>query len=238
MKFQHLWVLFGLLFGSAVWAEVTIYGAGIPGLYQKDGKGVYDTVVNKTLVEKGLAKLKVLPPARADSEFSNCQNCCFGPANKNPEFYSFGADVLETEAMNTALVYIFSAPGKPTYSTYGELKGKKVGTRRGMIYGNSFEAAGLTVKVGNKLEQNIKMLESGRLDAMVAYVPDVYLVLAAMGKDTLPHLKTSPVAVHKDNLVCRGVKQEFIDQFNQNLSALSQSGELKNILGDSYVEPL
>lgn len=237
MKASYLGACYLALFSSVLCAEVTIIGTDIPGLHQQDGKGVYDVIVNQTLVSKGLGALKVLPPARAEAEFKSCQNCCFSPANKNPEFYDFGGDVSVSEPMNVAKVYIFSAPGKRPFSSYADLKGKKVGVRRGMIYGNSFDAANLKASEANSLEQNIKKLETGRIDAMVAYVPDAYLALSGMGKGEFPHTKDQPTAIHNDALVCRGVPAGFLDQFNQNLKALSSSGKLNSILGDSYVAP-
>lgn len=237
MKANYLAAGLLALFSGVLCAEVVIIGTDIPGLHQKDGKGVYDIIVNDTLVSKGLATLKVLPPARAEAEFTSCQNCCFSPANKNPDFYSYGGDVTESLPMNVAKVYIFSAPGKNAFSSYSDLKGKKVGVRRGMNYGNSFGSAKLKASEANSLEQNIKKLETGRIEAMVAYVPDAYLALKDMGKDEFPHKKDKPTAVHNDALVCRGVPAGFLDKFNTNLKALTSSGKLKSILGDSYVAP-
>jgi hypothetical protein len=237
MRVSYLGACLLALFSGALWAQVNIIGTDIPGLHQKDGKGVYDVIINQTLVSKGLGSLKVLPPARAEAEFSSCQNCCFSPANKNPEFYDFGGDVSKSEPMNVAKVYIFSAPGKSAFGGYGDLKGKKVGVRRGMIYGKSYDGANLKASEANTLEQNIKKLETGRIDAMVAYVPDAYLAFMGMGKKHFPHMTEKPAAVHDDALVCRGVPAGFVDKFNGNLKMLSDSGKLKSILGDSYVAP-
>ncbi len=234
---KWLCITITMLLSTSLWAQVNIIGTDIPGLHQKDGKGVYDMIINQTLLSKDLATLKVLPPARAEAQFESCQNCCFSPANKNPDFYNFGSDVMVSEPMNVAKVYIFSAPGKKAIASYADLKGKKTGVRRGMNFGKSFVAANLKASEANSLEQNIKKLENGRIDAMVAYVPDAYLAFSGMGKGEFPHTKTKPVAVHNDALVCRGVSAGFIEKFNGNLKKLSDSGKLKSILGDSYVAP-
>ena len=62
MKASYLGACLLALFSSALCAEVAIIGTDIPGLHQKDGKGVYDIIVNEALVSKGLANLKVYPP--------------------------------------------------------------------------------------------------------------------------------------------------------------------------------
>jgi len=230
---KGLYAIILTVISSSLWAETTIIGVEIPGLHQKDGGGVYDVIINGALVSTGMAKLKVLPPARADADFEACQNCCYSPANKNPEFYSFGSDIVESEPMDVAKVYIFSPPGKGVYSSLQELKGKKVATRHGMNYGKSFNNANLKVSAANSLEQNIKKLEGGRTDAMVAFIPDAYLTFKSMGKSEFPHAKDKPVAVHKDALVCRGVSANFVEEFNKKLKSLSASGELDKILNGS-----
>ncbi len=121
---------------SYLWAETTIIGVEIPGLHQKDGGGVYDVILNGILVSTGVASLKVLPPARADAGFEACQNCCYSPANKNPEFYSFGSDTKESDPMDVAKVYIFSAPGKSVYSSLQALRVRRSLLGAAWVMGN------------------------------------------------------------------------------------------------------
>ena len=206
-----------LFCSTQAFAQVKVIGIEIPGLHDKSGNGEYDKIVNKALVSKGKAILKVLPPARAEAEFKNCNNCCFSPANKNPDFYDFGSDIVQTKPMNTAKVYIFTAPGSTIISSLDGLKGKKIGTRKGMPYGNAFNNAGLTVNEVSDIEKNITKLKNGRIDAFVAYVPDAYIAFDAMGIPAFPHAEDKPIATHPDSLVCRGVDKEIINTFNAQL---------------------
>ena len=120
-----------LICNSVFSATTTIIGTDIKGLHQTDGKGEYDQIINKTLVSKGLATLKILPPARAESEFIACANCCWSPANLNKEFYNFNFEPKVTEPMGVAKIYIFTAPGKPVLDNLESLKGLKVGIVHG-----------------------------------------------------------------------------------------------------------
>ena len=45
------------------------------------------------------------------------------------------------------------------------------------------------------------------------------------------------MAVHPDAMVCKNVSGDFIKTFNDGVKALGNSGRLKAILGDGYVEP-
>ncbi len=113
-------------------AQVTIYAYDIPGLYQDDSGGVYDHIVNKLVAQSGEAKLEVLPGLRAEKKFASCMNCCITPANTNPKFYDFGPDVVATDPMNVAEIYIFSKAGTPAIKSTDALEGKRVGIRQGM----------------------------------------------------------------------------------------------------------
>ncbi|KPA11488.1 Extracellular solute-binding protein, family 3 [Candidatus Magnetomorum sp. HK-1] len=227
---SFFFVSYGLLF-----AEVIIYGIEIPGLHQKDGKGVYDLILKETVVKAKLATLKIYPPARAEKTFADCQNCCFSPANKNPEFYEFGDDIVQTDPMNFAKIYIFVNQGQPPIYRLEDLRDKKVGIRHGMPYGKSFEKAKLKTDIVTKLELNIKKVQKGHIDAFIAYIPDAYKAFRTLGISPYPYDISNPIAIHPDRLVCRGVEPEFITKFNELLKQLRTSGRLRDILGDNYV---
>ncbi len=236
MKRIVLLIAVMLLTAAVSQAEVRIIGIDIPGLYQKDGKGVYDQVVGEVVVKQGLAAVQTLPPARAENDFSKCLNCCMSPANGNPEFYELGPDMTVSDPMNHARVYVFTRKGEPLINSLEGLKGKKNGIRHGMPYGKSFENADLNVQKAHTLASNFKKLEKGRLDAVVAYIPDAYIYFKEQGMEPFPHDVDRPLVAHDDALLCRGVDQSFMDAFNSGLKGLRDSGKLKSLLGDGYVE--
>ncbi len=206
-----------VLCSQVVYAETTIYGIEIPGLHEKNKSGAYDKIIDETLLKPGLANLKVLPPAKAEDNFSKCTDCCFSPANTNEEFYDFGKDVVKTKPMGIAKIYIFTGNGQKTINNLSDLKGKKVGARFGMPYGKTFDSAGLNVEMVKTIGSNIKKLDKGRIDAFVAYVPDAYDAFKSLGIEPYPHDIDNPIAVHEDCLVCRDVPVEVINTFNKGL---------------------
>lgn len=212
-------VLFMLtfMFVCSANAEVKVIALDIPGLHQKDGKGAYDEVITKSVVNSGKAKIVILPPARAEAEFTKCTNCCLSPANNNPEFYDYGDEVVVTKPMDTAKVYIFTGKGKAVLSSLDSLKGKKVGARIGMPYGKTFDNSGIEAKLVSEIGTNIKKLDSGRIDAFIAYVPDAYIAFEKLNVPAYPHDKANPIAIHPDSLVCKGASKEFISTFNSSI---------------------
>lgn len=226
-----------VFFSPACLATVTVHGLSIPGLHQKDGKGSYDQIIAAMFpAESGKVDIQVTIPARAEQKFSKCTQCCVSPANKNPEFYDYPASMLVSDPMNMARVYIFSAEGSAPIAGLDALKGKKVGVRRGMPYGKTFDSMNLDTVPVITIKANVQKLQKSRIDAFIAYVPDAYMEFEEMGIAPLVHAKDRPVAEHPDGLVCKGVSQAFIDEFNQKLDGLRQSGKLRQILGASYIE--
>lgn len=189
-----------------------IIGIDIPGLHNNDGKGIYDQVIHSVSNER----IILMTPERAVNAYESCVDCCISPANKNPDFYNYGAGHIVSKPMFTAKIYIFSKPGDAAISDVALLSGKKVGARKGMPYGDNVESSGARFMRVDKLSQNIKKLERGRLDYIIAYTPDIYDVFDSMEKSPFPHVAASPVASHEDSLLCKDTPENraLIEKLN------------------------
>jgi len=215
----------------------TIYAIEIPGVYQEDKQGAYDKVLKKTRILNSLAILKTYPPIRAQLMFKQCTNCCFTPANSLKSFYQFKGDIVETDAINIAKIFIFVKEGQKPIDNLSALSGKNIGARTGMPYGDILINKNLNVHYVDTIEQNIKKLALNRIDAFIAYVPDAYNAFKQLHIKPLPHNKAKPLAIHPDRLVCKGVTKKLITTFNKNLHKLKQRKQLKALLGHSYIAP-
>ena len=217
--------------------KAKIYAIDIPGIFQQDKQGAYDKVLQKTRILNKLATLEIYPPARAQLMFKYCTNCCFTPANALKQFYFFDNNVVETDAMNIAKIYIFVKEGRQPINKLSALKGKNIGARTGMPYGNILKNTQFNIDYVDTIEQNIKKLALGRIDAFIAYVPDAYNVFNKLNMKPLPHNKAKPLAIHPDRLVCKNVDHSLISTFNKNLNKLKENKNLKTLLGNSYIKP-
>jgi hypothetical protein len=209
-----------LIGGTAHTEELTIYGLDILGLHQTDQKGDYDRIIDRLKPKIATPfKIEVIPAARAFSQFEKCQSCCISPANKNPEFYNYGDDFIDTTPMNRADIYIWTKPGTAPIGDVNSLIGKRVGARIGFPYGKTIESK-LDLQRVSTIEANIRLLEAGRLDAFVDYVPDSYSVFEKEGKEPFPHNKDKPVLYHNDSILCHRNAQSsaFINEFNQAIA--------------------
>lgn len=216
---------------------VTVISPVIPGLHQSDHNGVFDIVINKLLVESGLAVHRVLPTKRSYFEFEKCQSCCFSPDNLDPLFQAPNTDLVETLPINIAKIYIFTRKGDKTLSHLSQLSGKRVGVKHGTTYGKQIDEAELNRIPANSILQNMKMLDQNRVDAVIAYIPDMFKVFQEIDAERFDYQEGSPLAIYKDSLVCKSVSESFIQHFNQSLIQLEESGELKQMLGLYYLPP-
>ena len=219
---------------TSVAKDTLLIGTIIPGLHQSDFLGKYDKIISLILNEqRGIVRAN-FPPARADSVFATCNSCCISPSNKNPDFHDYAAHVVTTNAFNVAKAYIFTAPGKEPLSDLSELHGKVVGVRFGMPYGKAFDATVKTKLAVSQMQEHIRLMELGHLDAFVAYAPDVYQMFELERIEPFPHDPEKPFAIHPDALSCKGVSEQFIDYFNQRLSELVENGTLSALLDVRY----
>jgi len=212
---------------------ITIYGLDIPGLHQKDGQGVYDLVLKKVSEQGVDTKLFVLPVNRAEKLLKACKSCCLTPANKSTDFYDYGDEYITTDSMFTAKIFAWTLPDTPPISSLDELKGKRVGGRLGMPYGQTIENSSIKIVLVPTIEANMKKLKHNRLDAFIAYTPDAFTSFENMKEEVYSHAADKPLAVHHDQIVCKKsvATEDFVKNFNSTLSVMRTDGVLEKIVG-------
>ncbi len=233
MNVPFLALLFLLSYGSPslLFAKVDIIGIERLGAHQLDGRGVYDQILSKTLLKNQLARLQVYPAARAKVNFKKCSNCCLSPANNDSNASGFDEGFQQTDSMNINRAYIFVNQGAAMIRSLDGLKNKAVGVERGVSYGKLIDNGQLTLRAVDRAEDLLQLLDKGRIDAFLAFAPDIYTVFRALDREPLPHQVNRPIAVVPQRLVCKGVSPGFIDQFNAMLGDLATEEGAKPLLG-------
>jgi len=204
--------------GIALADNLPIYALEITGLYQADGRGAYDQILVQAAPDTQIIRTSA---AQAFSHFEKCTDCCLSPANTQPEFYPYQQGFIQTNPINLADIYIWSPPGMPVIDNIDALIGKRVGARIGFPYGKTIEQKLNLQRVAN-IETNIYLLESGRLDAMIEYVPDAYVIFDNLGKTPFPHHQGAPILSHQDAILCHDTPQgrDFVAAFNKGLTRI------------------
>lgn len=226
------------LFAAAATVEAApkLGAYAIPGVFELDKTGSYDKALARVASEAGLSlDYAVLAPGRVEDDFKQHKLDCVIPLDAR--FWSSAEKVINSEPLNVAKIYVFSRAGDGPYTSVEQLKGKRVGARRGMPYGPKYDGSGIKAELVNDDGQNVQKLNAKRIDAFLAYVPDMWQ-WASASKQPLPnHDEQQPFDIHKDAFLCRdtAATREFLKAFDAAVVKIRASGELQRILGSSYV---
>jgi hypothetical protein len=225
----------GVLACAPAQSAPKVVAMAIPGVFETDKSGDYDKVFARMQAGGAAVDYAVLAPGRAEAEFRERKFACFVPFDVR--FWSGAEKLVNSQPVNVAKIYLFSRPGEGPYTSLDQLKGKRLGARRGLPYGPKLGSSGLTPELVNEDDQNVQKLAAKRIDAFLAYVPDMWL-WAAEKKQPLPnHAKDQPFEVHNDALLCWDTPENraYLKTFDAMMLKLRASGELQKILGPSFV---
>ena len=220
-----LWVVltsFLLIFASnslATADKVTIVSSVIPNLIsdQEEQKGLYNHFL-EALPEQ---KLIFMPAARIEIEFDKHYIDCIFPASSKGMDKKF--DLIESEPIQQTSAFV--------YSLSNEWKTKKypvIGIYRGFDYGNVRDVLSARyVELPSDLEA-AKMLNSGKVDAMIGYSSDVAAAFT-LSNSAMPNFdKNQPLYTQKDAMVChRNARNKvFVDEVNSLIKQWRKTGML------------
>jgi ABC-type amino acid transport substrate-binding protein len=216
-------------------AEVKLGVVAIPGVLEADKSGDYDKVLARVGAVAGKPfKYVVLPPNRIEADLKSGDIDCLLPMDAR--YWKEKGNYVNSEPLNVAKSYFFSRQGDGPYTSLDQVKGKTIGIRTGLPYGPKLDGYTQLAAVASD-DQNVQKLNSKRIDVFLAYMPDMS-IWAKEKKAALPSYKAdTPFDTHRDAFLCRNTPevQEFLKAFNPAVVKLRDSGELKKLLGDSFV---
>lgn len=218
-------LIFISLFPIKVWAEqIEIISFELPSLQNKERTGTYDKVINHYQE----INHSFLPTKRAVVTFldNNCKNCCIsvwsieGIEKEYPDYNS--KKLIQSAPLGHAELYIFSKEIR--YDSVTELRGKHIALKRGMPYNQNLD--GINLNYTHSIESNIQMLNKGRVDAFLAYSPDVFSVYNKL--KIQPDLTGKVINKLPDNVVCKSSKESLLFLEKLNLHLYKRTIALKN----------
>lgn len=199
-----------------------------------DKIGPYNYLVDK-LKEKTVSTFELIyfPPARSDMLLANKLIDCIIPGNINQ--VEFPEQHVASIAFNQARAHIFTKKNRPVINSLADLDDKVLATRRGYHYGDKLFGNNIkNVKV-NTIKQSILMLEKDRVDAFVAYSPDILGTLKEFDTISFHYNKNFVIHQQSEQIVCQKTQRnkQFIKELNKAITELKSSGELDTILEET-----
>lgn len=144
---------------------------------------------------------------------------------------------IESAAINVAKAYFM---GFSLISTDQILAadGPKltIGFKRGNTFGGKIaQLAHHSLVDINDDSQMVALLDKGRIDLMISYLPDIKYMLNAESGRPILYGDDSLFHTQNDSFLCRDSKSSraFVAELNKIITKMRNSGELKQILGPS-----
>ncbi|MDX1802297.1 MAG: hypothetical protein R3303_15300 [Marinobacter sp.] len=231
------WLVFWLSVVSpvAAGADVRLAVPHITSLLEADGSGVYQRLVSQALKAVPFSvEQHFYPYKRALRSFERLRADCV---------YSF-TDVLQDEFGRDNIIasfplgkfsfYLFTRQGEPALISTDQLPAGRVG---GVIGHESYLRQIMddldSVLWVTSDEQNLEMLRLGRINAMIAAIPDIRPYL-----DNLNYAPGHPLLVGYDRITCHDTDKNraFLSALSEQLIKLKDAGIYQAVAGSLYVD--
>ncbi|NIB39117.1 transporter substrate-binding domain-containing protein [Pseudomaricurvus alkylphenolicus] len=246
MKYRSttLALMLPLLLPALLYANVSppqpvkIFGYELEFRLVKEGNTQYNLLFS-SLRERGLTfELAVMPFTRILRDVQSHQHCIF-PASLNaiktakPVYRDLA--LIASDPVDHISLRVFTRRDSPKISDLSELNGKRIALWGGLS--EDIFLGDIDAKIETTPDEliRLRMLDKGRIDAILGFTPDVSLAAEKLGIRP-PHYDETLALFHDEgaSVVCHDTppNRQFLDQFNQILSELKTSGELRQILGE------
>ncbi|MEH6626515.1 MAG: transporter substrate-binding domain-containing protein [Motiliproteus sp.] len=214
--------------------EVHIAALDFGGLVTEEGNGVYQQLTREAADRTGITyKESFYPAKRAKLSLKRgIVDCTYGPVEQ--QYRSLGKEnLVATSPIGQFKSYIFTLKGTPIIEL-SALKDQRVVGVRGFneLYAPAIRK-GIHIEYLNSTSDTFKILQRGRVDAILGFLPDMNKHL-----DQLNYNANAPLMVAADRIFCLKSSKtiEFIDKINQGLDSMREDGSFREILGEHYIE--
>lgn len=204
-------------------------------IIKEDGTGVYQKTLHEAAHRAGITiEERVLPIQRAViSLFRHEALCLYGMVA--PLKQRLGPDgVALSYPIGVAKLHVFTPPDTAPVQNWTTLRGQKVAVSIGYKpYVQPLLKAGVEIQYVPNEERLLDMLHSGRVDALVAFLPD-FLQEAPR----LSYSPDHPVTVVYDSITCHNTQkgQRFVRLISAALREMHTDGTTRTIQGPFYQE--
>ncbi|WP_269532974.1 ABC transporter substrate-binding protein [Chitinimonas sp. BJYL2] len=216
----------------------------MPGLADTSRIRPYDRILQRAGEQAGIpVRFEYMPPERAKQLFLRGRVGCYFPFDPALFAEVDEASLLMSHTFNLAKSYVFSRKGERTFSRLEDTAGLRIGARYGLTYGAHYERIkqdpAWQIERVQEDRVNFRKLATGRLDVMLAYLPDLFADFNETMLAQLDYQREHPLTVHRDAIACHPnpANRQFMTAFNQGMKQLETSGELRRLLGPLYIAP-
>ncbi|SDE24479.1 ABC-type amino acid transport substrate-binding protein [Kordiimonas lacus] len=208
------------------------------GRFEKDGTGHYVDLVRALLAETQVStQLVTMPVKRMLKQYEDGEVHCMVPVSFAAVKMNFPsterAAIVESVPVDYITAHIVTKPGTPPVTDVAALKGKRLAAWVGVpleLFLPNLDAKVLRVE---SEESGIRLLMSGRVDAIWSWVPDAFILFDRMGYGTPSLAIDKPLFSSTAHVLChRSAQSEaLIKDIDAGILAMRADGRLKEIFG-------
>lgn len=218
--------------------SVVIAGFPKEGRLEQDGTGHYADMVQAILAETEVdARFVIMPVLRAVRTFDQGGSICMLPAAFERWKEKFPAltreDIIESEPIDYVTAHIVTRDGEPVISRLEDLSGKRLAVWVGLTIDTYLSDIDVDLIKTESEESSIRLLMSGRVDAIWNWVPDAYILYERFGYG-VPNLdENEPIFGAAAHFLCRRTPatEAFLSEVNPAIRAMRADGRIKDIMG-------
>lgn len=183
-------------------------------------------------------ELQIKSFTRYKRAFKRNINSCIFPANmgvvKKIAGKNLKQKLITADSVDYVGLVVLTANSDANITTRGDLAGRKVAISpilKSKIFLKGIDLTSL--KLADNNEVLLKMLYRNKVDAIIAFMPDILLAAKKLNYP-LPHSSALwLIKKHPISIVCHDTvdNRAFVQQFNKHLQQLKSSGRLREIMG-------
>lgn len=237
--------LMAFLFLAAGWpaqaenipGKIPIYGTNWGMTLEIDDTGFYNDVIYMAL--RGLedqAEYSVQPYVRALRSFAEEPgSCIYSQSIALLSDLDMMADIgpmIETRSIVDYAGHIFWSVGAEPIKKQEDLRGKTIGQLLGADYDDLFAELGVKPMVVNTETQKTKLLYTKRVDGIVGFIPDIFMVFKAHSLEPRPFSSEFVLMRAGNSVVCRKTPatEKLIAKLTEQIGHLQHLGVIDRML--------
>ena len=202
--------------------------------FSENGNAGYQRLIQEILRRSGNnINIEYLPLAKSIQFFDQNKNACY-PAARKLAFGFLGHDVIDAGvAINKFKIVIATPKSEPLVSSVDSLRNRSVAAINGNVLGAyGIPVSNITIHYVNTYDQSVKLLEKGRVNAIVGSTAALMPY-----RDKLNFDVNNPVFSVDQGIVCHpgDESRAFLKSIRPAIQSMKADGSLKSILGEYYL---
>lgn len=215
--------------------EISVIAPHFTGLVTEDGTGPYQNLVREAARRADISfKEVVAPDKRAIYLFKAKKYDCIYSYTNILRAELGDQNIISSFPLSAFKEYIFTKKGGSTLTSINQLKGISVGSKIGNeIWHDKLVSAGVKIDYSSDDIYSIKMLENGRIQAYLGFLPDNTKYLSKLN-----YSPEHPLFTDFDKITCHvnPKTKKFIKRISSSLREMKNDGTTSKILGAIYLD--